>query len=139
MTSTTTPNVSAQDSRRPSPTLPIPAPVPILATMYYLRLDEGEDGITYIHNDEEFTPDRFHTNESFVPDRFIPSPGPPTSPRWTPGSPTPRSTPTSPEPPFPPIVPPLSPAPPHPPLSRTPIPPPAPINQKLASTRHHSI
>src|SRR5258708_21701366 len=98
MTSTTVPNTSAQDSRPSPPTLPIPAPVPILATMYYLPLDEGEDRITYIHNDEEFTPDRFHTHESFVPDRFIPSPRPPTSPRWTPRSPPPPSTPPPPPP-----------------------------------------
>src|SRR5258707_8424112 len=139
MTSTTVPNTSAQDSRPSPPTLPIPAPTPILATMYYLRLDEGEDGITYIHNDEEFTPDRFHTNESFVPDRFIPSPGPPTSPRWIPDSPTPLSTPASPEPDFTPIVPPHSPVPSHRTLSRTPIIPPGPINLNFASGSSQDI
>src|SRR5258708_2557525 len=111
MTSTTTPNVPAQDSRRSSPTLPIPAPVPILATMYYLRVEEGEDELTYIHNDEEFPPDRFHTNESFAPARFTPSPGPPPPPRRPPGPPPPRSPPPPPDPPSPPVVPPLSPAP----------------------------
>src|SRR5260370_26663346 len=99
--------------------------------MYYLRLDEGEDGITYIHNDEEFTPDRFHTNESFIPDRFIPSPGTPTSPRSTPNSPTPPSTPASPETTFTPIITALSPDPSPPPPRLHPLTTPRPTNQYI--------
>src|SRR5258708_3062036 len=119
MTSTTASNNSAQDTRASTPILPIPTPTPIFATQFYNRL-EDEEGITYIHSDESFTPDRFQVDKSFVPDRFIPSPGPPTSPRWIPDSPPPPPLPPpppppppSPDPPFSPVVPPLSPTPSH--------------------------